>query len=111
MGCSFITLREPCNNQRPACDIAWLHVTSHLYHGFPSYIVKQSHALIVQQFNSENRGINITYQKSQKEAYAISDKTYFIMNLFFSHFFFKFYVTFLYTIYTSPKSDINMYSD
>ena len=87
MGCSFITLREPCNNQRPACDIAWLHVTGHLYHCFLSYIVKQSHASIVQQFNSENRGINITYQKSQKEAYAISNKTYFIMNLFFNHFF------------------------
>jgi hypothetical protein len=21
LGCSFITLREPCNNQRPRCDI------------------------------------------------------------------------------------------
>jgi len=36
IGCSFITLREPCNNQRPRCDSAWLHVTTHLYHGFPS---------------------------------------------------------------------------
>ena len=27
LGCSLITLREPCNNQRPRCDIAWLHVT------------------------------------------------------------------------------------
>ena len=35
MDCSFITLREPCNNQRPRCDIAWLHITNHLYHGFP----------------------------------------------------------------------------
>jgi hypothetical protein len=33
-GCSFITLREPCNNQRPRCDISWLYVTHHLYHGF-----------------------------------------------------------------------------
>ena len=24
---------EPCNNQRPRCDIAWLHATNHLYHG------------------------------------------------------------------------------
>jgi hypothetical protein len=32
----FITLRQPCNNQRHRCDIAWLHVTNHLYHGFPS---------------------------------------------------------------------------
>ena len=34
LACSFITLREPCNNQRPRCDIARLHVTNHLYHGF-----------------------------------------------------------------------------
>ena len=27
MGCSFITLRQQCNNQRPRCDNAWLHVT------------------------------------------------------------------------------------
>ena len=53
----FITLREPCNNQRPRCDITWPHVTNHLYHGFPSYTVKQSNA----SFNSENPGINITY--------------------------------------------------
>ena len=26
LGCSFITLREPCNKQRPRYDIAWLHV-------------------------------------------------------------------------------------
>jgi hypothetical protein len=39
-GCSIITLREPSNNQRPRCDIARLHVTNHLYHGFPR--VKQS---------------------------------------------------------------------
>ena len=36
MGYSFITLREPWNNQRPRCDIACLHVTNHLYHGFPN---------------------------------------------------------------------------
>ena len=34
LSCSFITIREPCNNQRPRCDIARLHVTNHLYHGF-----------------------------------------------------------------------------
>jgi hypothetical protein len=27
MGCSFITVSESCNNQRPRCDIARLHVT------------------------------------------------------------------------------------
>jgi hypothetical protein len=32
----FITLREPCNNQQPRCDIAWFHVINHLYHGFPN---------------------------------------------------------------------------
>ena len=37
LGCSRITLRELCNNQRPRCDIGWLHVTNHLYHGFPSF--------------------------------------------------------------------------
>jgi len=29
LGCSLITLREPCNNQRPRCDIAWVQVTNH----------------------------------------------------------------------------------
>jgi hypothetical protein len=31
----FIIIREPCINQRPRWDIAWLHVTNHLYHSFP----------------------------------------------------------------------------
>ena len=35
MGCGFITLREPCNNQRSRCDIALLHVTNNIYLGFP----------------------------------------------------------------------------
>ena len=26
LGCSFITLREQCNNQRSRCDIACLHI-------------------------------------------------------------------------------------
>jgi len=34
LGCSFITLREPCNTQRPRCDIAWFQVTNNLYHTF-----------------------------------------------------------------------------
>jgi hypothetical protein len=32
LDCSFITLREPCNNQ-PRFHIAWLHVTNLLCHG------------------------------------------------------------------------------
>jgi hypothetical protein len=40
----FITLREPCNNQRPRFDIAWLRITNHLYHGFPTFTFKQSHS-------------------------------------------------------------------
>ena len=44
MRCSFITLRVPCNNQRPRCDIAWRHATNYLYHGFPGKTVQQSHA-------------------------------------------------------------------
>jgi hypothetical protein len=28
LGCSFIILRELCNNQWPRCDIAWLHVAN-----------------------------------------------------------------------------------
>jgi len=36
LGCSFITLRELYNYQRPRHDFAWLHVTNYLYHGFPS---------------------------------------------------------------------------
>ena len=38
MGCSFITIREPCNNQRPRCDIAWPHITIHLNHDFQCYM-------------------------------------------------------------------------
>jgi hypothetical protein len=48
--CSFITLREPCNNQQPGCDIAWLHVTN-IY----------TTVFRVKRLNSEKRGINITY--------------------------------------------------
>jgi hypothetical protein len=33
LGCSFNSLRESCNNQQ-MYDIAWLHVTNHLYHGY-----------------------------------------------------------------------------
>ena len=36
LGCNFITLKESYNNQRPKFDIAWLHITNHLYNGFPS---------------------------------------------------------------------------
>ena len=39
MDCSFITLREPCNNQQLRFDIAWLHVTNNLYHSFRSWTV------------------------------------------------------------------------
>ena len=28
LGCSFTTLREPCNNQRSRCDIAFLYYKS-----------------------------------------------------------------------------------
>jgi hypothetical protein len=30
---------------KPRCDIAWLHVTNHLYNGFQSYTFKQSPSL------------------------------------------------------------------
>ena len=30
LGCSFVIFREPYNNQRPRCGIAWLHVANHL---------------------------------------------------------------------------------
>jgi hypothetical protein len=32
----FITRGELWNNERPRCDIAWLHVINHLYYGFPN---------------------------------------------------------------------------
>jgi hypothetical protein len=32
LGCSFITLKKQCKNQLSRSDIAWLHVTNHLYH-------------------------------------------------------------------------------
>jgi hypothetical protein len=50
LGCSFITLREPCNNQRLRCDIAWLHVSNNIYLGFG-----------LKWLNSEICGINIAY--------------------------------------------------
>ena len=31
LDCSYITLREPCNNQRPRCDIAWLKMLRIIY--------------------------------------------------------------------------------
>ena len=34
MGCSCITLRQPCNNQRPRCDITWVHVLQIIYTTF-----------------------------------------------------------------------------
>jgi hypothetical protein len=54
LGCSFIILEEPCNNQRPKCDITWLHATTHLHNYFPSSMVKQYYGsrLIVEQVNS-----------------------------------------------------------
>ena len=42
LGCSFITLRDPCNNKLPRCDIAWLRV---------------------RLFNSENRGVCSTERR------------------------------------------------
>jgi len=44
LGCSFIALRESCNNQRSRCDIAWFHVAIHLSTDFRVKQVKQSHA-------------------------------------------------------------------
>ena len=41
LGCSFITFRELSNNQRPRCDIAWVHVTNHLYHLYASHSIFQ----------------------------------------------------------------------
>ena len=62
LGCSVSTVRESCNNQRPRCDITWLHVTNHLYHFF---LVKRlnSVTLRVRFFNyltRKTRGINNT---------------------------------------------------
>ena len=31
LDCNSITLREPCNNPLPRSDIAWLHVTIHVF--------------------------------------------------------------------------------
>ena len=47
LGCSFITLRDTYNNQRPRCKIAWLHYANHF-------------TFDCLTLNSENRGINIT---------------------------------------------------
>jgi hypothetical protein len=35
LSCSFNTLSEQCNYQRPRCDIEWLHVTNPVYNGSP----------------------------------------------------------------------------
>ena len=32
----FYYSQRAYNNNQPRCEIAWLHVTNHLYHGFPS---------------------------------------------------------------------------
>ena len=48
LGCSFITLEEPCNNQRPKCNITWLHATNHLYYYFWAVVLlfSKSRAII-----------------------------------------------------------------
>ena len=73
LGCSFITLREPCNNQRPRYDITWLHVTNHLYHSFPLDCLN----IWVVSSNSENCGMNITeISKPSKPKVMKIDKGY-----------------------------------
>ena len=43
LGCSCITLREPCNNQQSRCGIAWLHAQiMYTTHTFSELNVKQS---------------------------------------------------------------------
>ena len=54
LGCSFITLRKSCNNQRPRCNIAWLHVTNYLYHGFPE-LDRNNLTLRIRLFNRLTR--------------------------------------------------------
>ena len=54
--CSFITLRETCNNQRPRRDITWLHVTNHLYHDFQ---VKQINNRGVAGYTLSRHGVHI----------------------------------------------------
>jgi hypothetical protein len=41
--CSFITLREPCNNQRPKCDFAWLHKRSFEFNCFNKHGLHRKH--------------------------------------------------------------------
>ena len=57
LGCSFTTLRTPCNDQRPRCCKSFTT-------RFPSQPVQQSHTShrvrLFNTFNSENHGINIT---------------------------------------------------
>ena len=60
LGCSFITLREPCINQRPICDIGWLHVTNHFT---TIFLVKwlSNQRTVVYIFNVLNKYITISY--------------------------------------------------
>jgi hypothetical protein len=58
LGCSCITLRQPCNNQRPKSDIA-----NHLYHGFPSKTIEReakecnitARSLIIARLSGSNK--------------------------------------------------------
>jgi hypothetical protein len=73
MGCSFITPSEPCNNKRPRCDIAWPHITNHLYHGCLT-------------FNSENvieiLHITFTHVLQIWKCFIIPNIIYFLFVLF-----------------------------
>ena len=74
LGSCFITLREPCNNQRPRCDIAWLNVTNHLYHGFRVKRLNNItlHVRLFNHLTRKKRGINVTYPISSSENWGFT---------------------------------------
>jgi hypothetical protein len=43
----YLSERKPCNNQRPRCDIEWLHVTNHLYHGSRSIVDSENCSIYI----------------------------------------------------------------
>ena len=52
----YISERKPCNNQRPRCDIEWLHVTNHLYHVSCSIVNSENVVYILQRTFSNDFG-------------------------------------------------------
>jgi hypothetical protein len=61
LGCSFNSLRESCNNQRPRCMILHGFMLQIIYTTVFRVKLLNNLMLHVQPFSLENRGINVTH--------------------------------------------------